>query len=156
MNPVSVKIDQYQYDVLRNLTEYYENYVYAHISFSKQMGVEPEPIVALMFKKYFAKPSHHLKFGHKGKTFSFQYPEAKALWTILGTEDGIGMINIRALLDKELTDWKPSYSVISMRDWYNKKAPQELRDTFGNFDEMPESCFDYVVSEYNYHNHPKK
>jgi hypothetical protein len=111
-----------------------------------------EPIVALMYQKYFTKPSHHLKFGPKGKTFSFQYPEAKALWTVLGSEDSLGVVNIRALLDKELTDWRPSYSVISMKDWYNKKAPQEMRDTFGDFEEMPEPIFDYVLSQYNQSN----
>jgi hypothetical protein len=57
------------------------------------------------------------------------------------SEDSLGVVNIRALLDKELTDWRPSYSVISMKDWYNKKAPQEMRDTFGDFEEMQRTDF---------------
>lgn len=149
MNSVCIRIDENQYLILQNYIEYYEKLVYAHFSFRKSIGVEPEIIVGLMYEKYFSKPSHHVRFGVTGKLFRLSYPEAKSLWSLMSTEDSLGILQIRAQIDQELTNWRPSYMIPNIKDWYNKEAPVHLRDTFGDFDELDDISYEIVIESFN-------
>lgn len=114
------------------------------------MSIEPEPIVALMHQYYFSKEVNLVKFGKNGKALTITYPEAKALYNLLALQDSLGIINLRAKIDKELTDWRPSFSKISFKDWYeNDSSTTALRQTFGKLDDMDEVTFEGIQQIYN-------
>jgi len=117
------------------------------------MSIEPEPIAALMHQYYFSKEVNLVKFGRNGKALTITYPEAKALYNLLATQDSLGIINLRAKIDKELTDWQPSFSKISFKDWYqNDQSTTAFRKAFGEIEDLDEATFEAIQGIYNLHN----
>ncbi len=147
MQLITIRIDYYEYLLLQGHTDYWLKWCYAHFNVQKSRGIESEPIVAQMFKKYFSNRVDTVKFPKSGKALSIEYYEAKALQEVTCLCDDLPTISIRGKIDLELTNWKPSLSKPSMRQWYDTQ--EAVRDTFGEFEDLQEPIFEVVNSIYN-------
>lgn len=147
IQPVTIKVNQHQYALLQIQTKYFENWLFAHFRFQTGGSLSPEPAVAGMFYKYFEKNLEYFRFPKGGKIINLDYTEAKAYQQVTCICDDLPTIEIRALIDKALMDWKPSLSKQSMQQWY--LSDDYMQETFGAWEELDEYDFEYVVEFYN-------
>lgn len=145
IQPVAFHIDLYDYHILRVFCFECEKFVKSHLSFSKAAGVPAETILASMYSKYFYKDPNDVEFPRKGKSLKLQYHEAKALYDYLNTK-GFEVVNILGKIDKALTDWIPSVSTVTFKEWYDKNP--FMTDTFGTYDELDDHSMTIAMRYY--------
>lgn len=146
---VTIKIDQYEYQLIQGHSAYWLKWCYAHFNIRKSRGIPPEPIVAQMMYKYFSKRADMIKFPRLGKTLSVEYYEAQAFMEVTCVSNDLPTIQLRSKFDKELTNWKPSLSKPTMRQWYD--AEEVIRESFGEYEDLDDIQFEVVNSIYNQH-----
>ena len=149
LQSLTIKIDQYEYQLLQGYADYWFKWCYAHFYVRKSRGIPPETIVAQMMGKYFSKRADMVKFPRLGKTLSIEYYEAQAFMEVTTVCDDLPTIQMRGKIDLELTNWKPSLSKPNMKQWY--EAEEAMKDTFGEFEELDDMRFDVVNQIYNQH-----
>lgn len=149
MQLVTIRIDMYEYQLLQGYADYWLKWCYGHFSVRRSKGVEPEPIVAVMFNKYFSKRVDTVKFPRLGKSLHLEYYEAKALMEVTSICNDLPTISVRSKIDQELVNWKPSLSKPTMQDWYNTQ--EAVKDTFGEYEDLGDVEFEVVNSIYNQH-----
>lgn len=142
-------MDAHEYQILQGLADYWLRWCYAHFNIQKSRGIEPEPIVACMFHKYFSKIVDTIKFPYTGKALSIEYYEAKAFQEVTVFSNELSIIQIRAKMDKAITDWKPSLSKPTMKTWYDSSEAEAVKDTFGELETMGDAEYEVVNSIFN-------
>lgn len=115
----------------------------------KSRGIEAEPIVGCMFQKYFNRIVDTITFPRSGKALSIEYYEAKAFQEVTIYAQELPIVQIRAKIDKAITDWKPSLSKPTMRNWYDSPEAEAVRDTFGEYESMKEAEYEVVNRIFN-------
>lgn len=143
IQPIQVTIDAYEYQALRNITQYFMRWTKSHYSTTKANGIAPEVILATMFEKHFVREVQYYVFPRKGKKLTFLYHEAKAMYDVLKRFDNLNIITILGKFDKALTDWRPCPATQNIVEWYEKNP---LRDLLGPFDELGEIEFEIAVN----------
>lgn len=147
IQPVTIKVNQHQYALLQMQTKYWENWIFAHFRFQKGGSPPSEPAVAGMFHKYFEKNIEYFRFPKGGKTINLEYTEARAYMVVTTSTDDFPTQSIRDLIDKALTDWRPSFSRKSMAEWYN--ADEYMQKQFGKWHDLDEYDFEFINDIYN-------
>ena len=147
MQMLTIKIDMYEYQLFQGYCDYWLRWCYGHFNITRSKGVEPEPIIAVMFQKYFNRRVDTIKFPRLGKTLSIEYYEAKAFMEVTSICNDLPTITLRSKIDQELINWKPSLSKPSMKQWYD--INDAVRDTFGEYDELKEAEYEVVNRIYN-------
>lgn len=145
---LTVKIDQYEYQLLQGYADHWLKWCYAHFSVRKSNGIPPEPIVAQMMGKYFSKRVDMIKFPRLGKALSIEYYEAKAFMDVTTVCNDLPTIQLRAKFDLELTNWKPSLSKENMRQWYDSQ--EIVKNVFGDYEDLDDVSFEMVNNIYNH------
>lgn len=152
MQLITIRVNSYEYQILQGYSDYWLKWVYAHFSFQRNSSIPAEPIVAQMFKKYFSRQVDTIRFPNSGKAFSFEYHEVIALLKVTCTCDDLPTISLRAKIDKELVDWKPSLSKPTMKDWYNSNQATAVKDTFGDIELLGEGEYEIFNRIFNQEN----
>ncbi len=147
IQPLQVIINNYEYKTLRDFTLYYMRWTKSHYKTSKANGIPPEPIVGIMFEKYFKKRVDEIIISRKGKKFNFHYYEGKAIYDVMAIYPDIGIISIRAKFDKALTDWVACPATLTFQQWYNNNPI--MIDTFGVFEELDEYKYELAIMYFN-------
>ncbi len=147
IQPIQVVLNNYEYALLRDFALHYNKWTKSHYSASKAYGIAPEPIVGIMYEKYFKRPVEDIIISRNGKKINFHYYEGKAIYDVMAPYSDIGVISIRAKFDKALTDWIPCPVTQNMEQWYNKNIT--LINTFGAFKELDEISYEIVVTWFN-------
>ena len=149
MQKVTIRMDAHEYQILQGITDHWLRWCYAHFNIQKSRGIEPEPIVGCMFQKYFSRIVDTITFPHSGKALSIEYYEAKAFQEVTVYCNELPIVQIRAKMDKAITDWKPSLSKPTMRKWYDSQEAEAVRDTFGEYEALNEPQFEVVNQIFN-------
>lgn len=149
MQKITIRIDAHEYQILQGLADYWLRWCYAHFNIQKSRGVEPEPIVGCMFQKYFSRIVDTITFPRSGKVLSIEYYEAKAFQEVTVYYNDLPTVQIRAKIDKGITDWKPSLSKPTMRNWYDSPEADSVKEVFGELETMGEVEFEVVNNIFN-------
>ena len=147
MQSVTIRLDRNDYEVLRNKTHYWLQWCYGHFKTRKSQGIEPEPIVATMYERYFSKYPNHYNLRETPKNFHVDYYEAKALMEVTCVCIDSPTVKVRKIIQTALDEWQPSLSQLTMQKWYEKE--EAMVDTFGPYDDLSDLNFEVVNNIYN-------
>jgi hypothetical protein len=119
INLITIEIDLFEYQLLRQVTFRQNVMVTSHFKIHKSYTIAPEIIVATLFDSIFQVSAENLKLSKAGiKKIKLHYYQAQALFSILGLYTTNEVQSIRDKLDRGLTNWIPKNSSDSREEFY--------------------------------------